>query len=406
MQNNAKWLTLLNNDAVKSFISTHLQEDAAQLALQYKGKVPFDLPAVTQLISLYRKAEEKLPLYVRHFCALTQKSYEQSSSETTAFWKSSRFSGKKMLNLTGGLGVDDVFFARNFVQVVSLDPDEEIHEQALFNNGQLSITNIIRLLTTAENYLQASELPRFDLVYADPDRRPGGKRTYGLADGLPDIAALQQEIFSITDHLLVKASPLLHIPQTIAGLTFLKRLTVVAVKNEVKEILLLLEKGYTGPVYTEAVNLVGDKEETCARMENEAAPAVTFYTDEKVPLLLLEPNMAIVKAGLSLQLAATLGVQALIPTGNFLVSDADIPTFPGRKFRVIAAIPFHNKTTATYLKDKRITRANVVRRNFRLSAEEIRKKLHIREGGNDFLLFFDDISGEGHMYHAEFFKTA
>ena len=54
-----------------------------------------------------------------------------------ANFKSSLFSGKNLLDLTAGLGVDATYFAKSFEQVLALEHDLETHQFATYNQQKL-----------------------------------------------------------------------------------------------------------------------------------------------------------------------------------------------------------------------------------------------------------------------------
>ena len=78
---------------------------------------------------------------------------------------------------------------------------------------------------------------------------------------------------------------------------------------------------------------------------------------------------------------------------HLFVSDKEVPDFPGRGF-VIERITSMNKRE---LKESLagITQANIAVRNFPMSAEELRRRLKLRDGG-DIYIFATTVENEGH----------
>ena len=97
---------------------------------------------------------------------------------------------------------------------------------------------------------------RYDLIYADPARRGKcSERVYSVTDCEPDIYALKESLFSLSDRLLVKISPMADITRTLKMFPECSEVHVVSADGEVKEILLYMEKGFCGMPKTFAGNL-------------------------------------------------------------------------------------------------------------------------------------------------------
>src|SRR5690606_38406430 len=108
---------------VQSFINQNLKTDPTGLIL--KG-VPFsNLSAaeVVEQIESKSRSEKKLPTWFQHSCIYypNKLNIEQTSSERTAAYKSRLISGKTLIDLTGGFGVDTYYFAKYFNQVTQCE---------------------------------------------------------------------------------------------------------------------------------------------------------------------------------------------------------------------------------------------------------------------------------------------
>ena len=99
------------------------------------------------------------------------------------------------------------------------------------------------------------------------------------------------------------------------------------------------------------------------------------------------------KAGCFDLLAERFGVTQLDNNSHLFVSDKEVPDFPGRGF-VIERMTSMNKRE---LKESLagITQANIAVRNFPMSAEELRRRLKLRDGG-DIYIFATTIENAGH----------
>lgn len=394
MQNYEKICDILANEECKRFINNHQNQDPAQIVLQYKGKIPYDASILAYIIKLYQKASRKLPNWVDNYCALTTKSYEQATSQIVALYKTTFIKGEKLLVLGGGLGVDEWAFSAVFKQVTSIDNDAELNKIVAFNTKKLSITNVERIAATAEDYLTENNT-FFDCIYTDPDRRDSkGGREKTFQNSSPNIIALLPDIWKHTNSLIIKASPLIDITKSIGELGSVKKVRVIAQNNEVKEVLFEVAKDYCGDTTTIAANYTTNNVWEVYEAEQEKKPK---ETTEEIKYF-YEPNVAIIKAGLGHNYAAEIGLCLIDERSYYYTSAKRYADFMGRVFSVIEVIEFSKRKVANYLKDKKITQANIAQRNFRLKTEEIKKLFTIKDGG-DHYLFFTQKHGKALVFH-------
>ena len=115
---------------------------------------------------------------------------------------------------------------------------------------------------------------------------------------------------------------------------------------------------------------------------------------QKTTTYLFEPNASVMKAGCFGLLCKLFGVKKLAKNTNLYISSNPTIDFPGRKF-VILNISSMNKQE---IKDslKGIKKANISVRNFPLTAEELKKKLKLGDGGELFIFGITD-STDNHI---------
>ncbi len=308
-----------------------------------------------------------------------------------------------------GLGADSVHFARAFDRVVAVESDELLVRLAAFNLRALGATNIAVHHTSAEEFVRDYDGPPFDLVYVDPDRRDvAGKRKFGLSDGSPDIVTLAPALLAIAKTVLVKASPMCDLTEGARVLPTVRRAIVLADSTECKEVLFELEgEGATGrePDFREA-RFLYNGERFAFR---EPAPqnsvgslsgsATTAIDPAPLSLLesapdsgwLLEPNVSLYKAGLVdayfREVCAFPGARVTSDGGYLWSPDRPAPgAFPGKTFRIEAALPYKTGSLRTVLRKRGVTAAHFTRKNFDLRLEDVRRSLGLREGGDRFLV--------------------
>ena len=371
------------NEATREFIREHESDDVRQVALRGCKNPAVDLPLALRQIEGRQKAKYKLPELYAHPEILYPAaiSLEQCSSSETAQYKSALLSGHDFADLTGGFGIDTFAFAPNFEQCHYVEPQHTLCQLAQHNATVLGISNIHIHESTMEEALP--ELPSVDCLYLDPSRRDShGNRVVTLEECTPDLTHWKDALLHKVRHcLLAKLSPMLDIKRTLQQLPETTAVHIVAVNNECKEVLFLLEPGadrHDIPVVAAHIkDGVTDVFRFSALEEQNAVPTLTDELGE----YLFEPNAAIMKAGGFKTVATHFNLQKLHPHTHLYTSDQPVDNFPGRTFRIEQALPFSKKTAKQLL----IKQANIATRNFPLSADELKKSLKIKDGGDTYI---------------------
>ncbi|WP_100614581.1 class I SAM-dependent methyltransferase [Confluentibacter citreus] len=373
------------NTEIQNFINNNLHSNISEIVL--KGTA-FDAVTTKELIEQIEakvKCEKKIPTWFNtlHIYYPNKLNIEQTSSETTAAYKASLMGGKTILDLTGGFGVDCYYFSKRFDSVTHCEIDKNLSEIVAYNYKQLQISNIKIVNDDGLEYLKTDET--FDWIYIDPSRRHDSKgKVFFLNDCLPNIPMHLNLLFKQSKNIMIKTSPLLDLSIGIGELQHVKTIHVVAVNNEVKELLWILERGFQDEVSIKTVNLKQEQDDYFEfQLKNEKSVESTYG---KPLTYLYEPNAAILKAGAFNTISDQLTVFKLHKHSHLYTSELLIP-FPGRCFRVENIIPYNKKE----LKQLAITKANITIRNFPETVEQIRKKLNIKDGGEVYLFFTTDV---------------
>lgn len=383
-------LEKLLSGEVQKFIVDHLDSDEHKLLL--KHKTIFDLPAIAIIDQIVgkRKAREKLPTYYDTAGIIYPPStnLEQTSSERTAQFKTTILkllhlnSYNSMIDLTGGFGVDTFFFSKIFDQVNCVEPTLTLLNIAKHNHEHLGRSNIQYINATAEDYLK--EVTYADAMYIDPSRRhQRGGKVFRFAHCEPDITQIQNIILQKSPLLLVKASPLLDIQQGIKELNFVKKVFVVSVYNDCKELLFLCERDFHGEAIIEAVNLGKEVDESFSfTFSSEKNLSAKFRDPLKY---LYEPNVAILKAGAFKSVAQKCAVLKIQSNTHLYTSDELIESFPGRIFEIEKLVKPDNKMIREYFPEMK---ANILVRNYPMTVAGLKKKTGLIEGGEKYLIGF------------------
>ncbi len=337
---------------------------------------------LAEQIEAKNKCKEKLPTWFRapNIYYPNKLNIEQTSSELTAAYKARLTDGKSLVDLTGGFGVDTYFFSKKMAAVYHCEINQELSKIARHNFEILGQKNIECLPENGIDFLK-NVTTDFDWIYVDPSRRNDAKgKVFLLEDCLPNLPEHLPLLFQKTQHILVKTSPLLDIKLGIEALNFVKEIHVVAIHNEVKELLFVLEKGFTGSINIRTINIAPQQDDTFDfELGHEHAYQVEFGEPSAY---LYEPNAAILKSGGFKSVGKNYGLTKLHQHSHLYTSNS-LVDFPGRRFKINQVLPYSKKS----IKSLEVSKANITTRNFPISVAELRKKHKIKEGGNQYLFF-------------------
>ena len=376
------------NDITKQFIRENLNADVPTLALK-KAPVGTDVSLALRQIAARQLLQKKVPQWAENEDLLfpVHLSIEQCSSEAAAKYKAGLLDGQTFADLTGGLGIDTFYISQHFQQTDYVEMQTELCDLARHNFAILK-ADVKVLNETAEDYLKRCE-PK-DCIFIDPARRDEhGRKTISISDCTPDVAALQDLLRQKAKRVLIKLSPMLDISKALEELCHVKEVHVVAVANECKELDFIMERDYQGEVHFVCVNLMTNQQELCFTMAEERNS--TTRLADGVMKYLYEPNPALMKAGCFKLLTARFDVYKLHRNSNLYTSDRLILDFPGRVFEVQDWAPYNKKVKSTLLAD--VKKASVAVRNFPLSVAELRKRLKIADGDENYV-FATTLKGE------------
>ena len=371
----------------------------------------------------------KLPSWAENMSILfpVKISLEQCSSEATALYKASLVSGESMVDLTGGFGVDCSFLSKKFSKVEYVEQNTELCEIAEHNFAALGLN--IRV-NNAESVSFLVDMPSVDCIYIDPARRDvKGKKTADLSLCSPNLLEIRDILLEKCNTLLIKLSPMFDISSALEVFPECRQVHVVSVKNECKELLLLIEKDFKGEANLICVDLDNQprrglslgrqvsehsddacivelgvrnccasesRSKTCfdyaersqqSPLGNEELGVKGDLKKEKGEIVsyaspkgyLYEPNASIMKAGLFKTVANRYNVQKLHPSTHLYTSEELVPNFPGRSFKVERVTKVQRKE----IQD--IEKANLSTRNFPGNVADLRKKLKLKDGGDTYI---------------------
>ena len=401
---------MLINERTRDFIRQHENDDVRRLALQGTKDPEVDLMVALQQIAGRQTACRKLPSWaaVDGLFYPPHLNMEQCSSEQTARYKASLLKGgQRYVDLTGGFGVDFYWMSQGFQHRFYVERDEALCAIAEHNFRLLGLSCSVNCRTTA-TYL--TEMEHADVVFLDPARRDEkGARTFGIEDCTPNVLELLPLLRMKADTIVLKLSPMLDWRKAVSDIEVISdkrevvsEVHIVSVDNECKELLLVLKNEVTEGFKLYCVNneqvfhLVSSKETLCFSRRN------TSFLQEKhtvslgethAPTYLYEPNASIMKAGCFDALEERYLVKQISQNSHLFLSADKIIQFPGRAFQIIATSSMNKKELKPALAN--ISQANIAVRNFPLTAQQLRQKLKLRDGG-DVYIFATTTADGGH----------
>ena len=412
------------NQATAAFIRSNADGDVRQLALRGTKDPEVDLTFALDQIAGRQTARKKLPSWaaVEGIVYPPHLSMEQCSSEQTARYKAGVAGrGRRLVDLTGGFGVDFSFMAQGFAEAVYVERQPALCDIARQNFDVLGLRQAEVVCADSEDYLR--QMAPVDLIYIDPARRDShGGRTYGISDCTPDVIALMPLLTAKADRVIIKLSPMLDWRKAVSDLgeQYVGEVHIVSVGNECKEMLLKTKthprplpvgRGVITPIA--CVNILSDD---YIQTFHSTLPSSSNYGVEAglpcsgnysppfregpgvglegllVGLYLYEPNASIMKAGCFAELSQHYGIAPVARDSHLFVSADEVDDFPGRSFVIDAVTTLNKRDLKVHLAGVR--QANITVRNFPLTVAELRKRLKLSEGGSTYIFATTLANGE------------
>ncbi|MEE9350240.1 MAG: RsmD family RNA methyltransferase [Flavobacteriaceae bacterium] len=379
-------LSILHKD-VQDFITKNLNADITKLILKGSPFTAVSIQEIANQIVSKKKSQFKLPTWFKaeNIYYPNKLNIEQTSSEITAKYKSEIVKGNVLIDLTGGFGVDCLAFSKQFKTVTHCEIDAVLSQIVAHNYQALEVNNITTVSGDGIHFLKNNN-QQFDVIYIDPSRRDEvKKRVFLLQDCLPNLPENLKSLFKYSKMILVKTAPLLDITAAVNELNFVKEIHIIAVNNDVKEVLYLLEYNYTGEIQYKTINFKKAIIETFDFIYKDEI--ANFSLPKKY---LYEPNAAILKSGGFNAIATQLNMYKLHQHSHLYTTDV-LLEFPGRRFKIAHTIPYNLKTLKRIINT---SKANISIRNFPESVAKIRQRTKLKDGGDVYLFFTTNCNNE------------
>ena len=368
--------TEILNKEVQNYINANLETDLHSLLLKKSPFSEVSMQEMVQQIKGKKVAHRKFPFLLKENIVFPPNlNLEQASSQSTAEFKADNLNGKKFLDLTCGFGIDAYFLSQNFGEITLVEKNPELLDLVKHNwkilNKKATFVN-----ENLEHFL-AKNSESFDVIYLDPARRDSEKnKKFLLEDLSPNLLEIQDQLLEISSQIIIKLSPLIDISYLISVLKNVAKIQIIAVRNEVKELIVFLEKARKGDdVEISCINLESDDAEFAFQFKEEKTAVSAFSEPQQ---FLYIPNNAVLKSGAFNLVSQFFNGKKLHPNTHFYTSDKRIERFPGRVLEINMIDSKHIRKGEKY---------NIISKNYPLSPDEIKKKYKILDGGNCYLIF-------------------
>ena len=289
----------------------------------------------------------------------------QASSEGLAAFHAACFEGcETVLDACCGLGRDALALAAAGKQVTAVDTDPTRLSFAEANAKIYGLSERIRFVCADVTTLTK----RFDGAFFDPARRDGATRFSGDGERyLPPLSFLN-ELHTRCSVVVAKLSPALP-DETLAERG--GQLTFLSEDRTCKEACLVLGRE-SGPP---RALLLPSGEVYAAGEEIEVASEPAAY--------LLDPDPAVLRAGALGTLADACGAALLSPTDAYLTAPLPSPRAAVRSYRILATLPYRDRTLGRWLREQGIGRLVVKKRRYPKEPDAVHKELGLKGKGTE-----------------------
>lgn len=403
---------LLLNPEVQQWIrtTTNSLDEIAFAPLPFDG---ISRQEIMQQVEGYRKTLGKLPNLVQNPGLLfpVKLSLEQCSSEATAHYKAEIIKNnlehhpKEIADLTGGFGVDAYYMAQSGARVHHFELDASLAALVQHNMTQLKGN----ITCHHADGIKSAMVMDFDLIYLDPARRNTQKnKVFRLEDCSPNVLSYLDDLLERSPCVMLKTSPMLDLHLGLTQLKWVREIHVIAVNNEVKEIVWIMSRKSWGQDQPQIPHdsISTENPKVYAVNLNELVPAGNSSLSEtgvifefvwnqpepnnySTPLsYIFEPNGPLRKIGQYASLTQRFHVMRIGPNAHLFTAEQWVD-FPGRSFVVIDKWPF----SKSQMKQFKGQKYNITTRDFPQTVAQIRAAWQIKEGSTEYLFFTTDAQG-------------
>lgn len=374
-------LSAMNSDFY-DWIEAHKAENPSKLRLKYGKERASE---ILQIEMRQKHSSKFAETFLRnpHFIFPNSLAAEQSTSDLLALFHSSLVQPDyKVADLTAGLGIDAMAFARRAKSVVAIERNEEVADSLRRNSESLGNIKVINgdCRDIVDDWAKSGE--SFDVVFVDPARRDAaGGRVFALKACEPNILDMLPILAKITPKLIAKVSPMLDITQTIRELEpYTEQVIALGTSTECKELVAIcdLRKTVGSEPLIRAVTVGVDFISEFCFTRSEEASATTLFGVPMAGDYIYDPYPAVMKTAPHKLLGYRFNVVKIGSNTHLWFSKELADDFPGNTFRILEVLPYMSKHIKRY--SSRFPKVSVTARNFDISSDALRAKLGVSDG--------------------------
>ena len=381
----------LTKPEVSRFIEKNINKSIPDLILKGSPFQHIDIKDIVNQIIGKKKAKKKLPRwYKNEKVVYPQKlNLEQTSSEITALHKSKLVSGQNLLDMTGGFGIDSYYFSKKVNTLIYTELNPELckivkHNIKVFKVDNFEITNEDSIDLLQKN----SQV--YNWIYIDPSRRNENTKVFQLKDSLPNIIDHLKVIEEKSEKLMLKTSPMYDLDMGYKELIGVKEVHIISVKNEVKELLWIIDWRKQNSKIIKIFNYQTKKKYSYISIDKNKIELDGIELSVCCKYL-YEFDSGIMKSGINDMIGIRYNLKKLEQHTNLYTSDKRILSIPGKIYKVKTIESINYKKIRKVIKGNQV---NLISKNFQLNTDELQKKLKCTIGGkSDYLIFAKTIEG-------------
>ena len=387
-----EWLLTSDGQQMLAMLTPADLRDEARLATLSRLRLMVNAAraaAVYETALLRERATAKFSRAAAMF--FTREALEQASGEMITSYRATRFhSYTTLADLCCGIGGDTVALAAN-ANVIATDYDKLRLAMAMANAQAYGLADCV-VPTYAD--LEQEMPPAADAAFFDPARRVAGKRVFSLAAYQPSLhhltAWLQQ-----TPAMGMKIGP--GVDDSEVATLPPHEVEFISVDGELREAVLWF--GPLGTVGRRATILGARGWRLGDSSANNPLPATLFAltprsggATSEPGAFLYEPDPAVIRAHVVLDVAEQLGAAQLDQSIAYLTADTQITTPFARCWRILEWLPFNLKRLRIRLHALDAGAITVKKRGSPLDSNEFARKLS-SHGSRPLVVVFTRLRG-------------
>lgn len=302
-----------------------------------------------------------------HKLFFTRDALEQASDPRIRHYRARKITGD-VLDVCCGIGSDALAFAAQGAQVLGLDIDLLRVTIARHNAAAL---NLSARFEAAD--VRGGIPTNYDLIFYDPARRSEGKRIYDVEQYIPPLSLVKQwRENSPASRIMVKLSPGVDLDQL---RPYSGEVEFISVDGDLKEAVLHLHAAH--PVSPNpTATLITTK--SVYHWQRESEPQPRPLSPPRT--WLIEPDPALIRAGLVQDAAAVFDGVQLDETIAYFTCDSLPPSLWVRAWRILDWMPFNLKKLRAHLRENNVGRITVKKRGSPLTPEQLMAHLKLKGG--------------------------